>query len=111
MTFWQKQRTIVDSLFLLVGAILTIYIAISAFGYIRNSSEHYSNFILGTVIMAGLMGIRDLCDEKIADQGKRFFAIRMVFTVVALVAATRGELRLAARDVALHLTALDIGKG
>jgi len=88
MTFWQKQRAAADGLFLLVGIILTIYIAISAFGFVRNSSEHYSNFILGTVLMAGLMGVRSLCDEKIADLGKKFFAARMAFTVVALAAAT-----------------------
>lgn len=87
---WQISRKFVDVLFLLVGVILTIYIAIAAFGYVRSSSIYYSNFILAVVVMAGLLAIRNLCDEKITEIGKHFFKLRMVFAVGALISATMG---------------------
>ena len=46
---WSTLRKLVDLPFLITGVILTFYIAASAFGLVKNSSEHYSNFILGTV--------------------------------------------------------------
>ncbi|WP_435230041.1 TRAP transporter permease [Pseudopelagicola sp. nBUS_20] len=87
---WKLTRNIVDTLFLLVGFCLTLYIAIAAFGYVRSSSIHYSNFILAIVVMAGLLAVKSLCDEKIVGFGKRFFWVRLVFAVGALLAATVG---------------------
>ena len=54
---WSKLRKLVDLPFLITGVVLTFYIAASAFGLVKNSSEHYSNFILGTCIMTGLLAI------------------------------------------------------
>jgi TRAP transporter 4TM/12TM fusion protein len=85
MTAWEKLRTAVNTSFLVVGTVLTFYVGIATFGLIKNASEHYSNFILGTVLMTGLLAIRDLCDEKIEDRVKKFFAARMVFSVIAFV--------------------------
>jgi TRAP transporter 4TM/12TM fusion protein len=87
---WQKPRKFVDVAFLLVGLGLTIYIAFAAFGFVRSSSIHYSNFILAIVVMAGLLAIRNLCDERIAGSTRRFFGVRMVFAVLALISATVG---------------------
>ena len=88
MTFWINLRRAVDIPFLITGVILTFYIAASAFGLIKNSAEHYSNFILGTCIMTGFLAIRGLVDEKINKIVKPFFVGRLVFSVVALVLAT-----------------------
>ena len=54
MSAWKKLRIAVDIPFLLIGAALTIYIGFAAFGFVKNSSEHYSNFILGICLMTGL---------------------------------------------------------
>ena len=82
---WSTLRKLVDLPFLITGAILTFYIAASAFGLVKNSSEHYSNFILGTCIMTGLLAIRGLADEKISGAVKPFFAVRLSFATIAFV--------------------------
>lgn len=74
---WKRLRRLVDIPFLLVGGVLTFYIAIAAFGLVKNSAEHYSNFILGTCVMTGLLAIRNLCDEKLRDRVRRFFHARL----------------------------------
>jgi len=88
MTIWKKIRTAADIPFLITGAVMTVYIGIAAFGFLKNSSEHYSNFILGTCIMSGLIGVRNLCDEKILNTSRRFFGWRMAFAILALVTST-----------------------
>lgn len=82
---WSTLRKLVDLPFLITGAILTFYIAASAFGLVKNSSEHYSNFILGTCIMTGLLAIRGLADEKISGAVKPFFSVRLSFATIAFV--------------------------
>jgi len=99
MSRWKKMRVAVDIPFLLVGAALTFYIGIAAFGFLKNSSEHYSNFILGTCMMTGLLGIRNLCDERLGGKDmmsetgddmhlRPYFWPRFVFAVFALVGST-----------------------
>ena len=88
MTFWINLRRVADIPFLITGIILTFYIAASAFGLVKNSAEHYSNFILGTCIMTGLLAIRGLADEKINDSVKPLFLGRFVFSTTALALAT-----------------------
>ena len=88
MTFWINLRRAVDIPFLITGVILTFYIAASAFGLVKNSAEHYSNFILGTCIMTGFLAIRGLVDEQINKTVKPLFAGRLIFSIVALVLST-----------------------
>ena len=88
MTNWKKLRIAFDIPFLVTGVVLTIYICFAAFGYIKNSSEHYTNFILGTCMMTGFLALRKLCEEKIEEIVKRFFAIRFTFALFALVTST-----------------------
>ncbi|APX89042.1 hypothetical protein BV394_04285 [Brevirhabdus pacifica] len=93
-----------DIAFLAVGGLLTVYIAFSAFGFVRNSSEHYSNFILGVVVMSGLLAVRNLCDERIAGAVRPMFWPRLAFAAASLIVATlaMGYVRLNA--VALETT-------
>lgn len=94
---WKTLRTAADVPFLLTGLALTIYIGFAAFGYTSNSSEHYSNFILGVVVMTGLLAVRNLCDEKLGipdpETGmlrpvRPYFRGRFAFAAVALIMAT-----------------------
>lgn len=87
MLNWNRLRTAVDIPFIMIGLALTIYIGFAAFGFLKNSSEHYSNFILGTCLMTGLLAIKKNCDEKIFGLSGRFFKIRFAFSVVAFVAS------------------------
>ena len=98
---WQTLRKITSFVFVCIGIVLTIYIAFSAFGFVKNSSEHYSTFILGICLMTGFLAIRNLCDErlgltnKMSETGeerkpKRFFWPRFVFANFALIGAAVG---------------------
>jgi TRAP transporter 4TM/12TM fusion protein len=88
MTLWKKLRAAANIPFMITGFVLTGYIGAAAFGLIKNSAEHYSNFILGTCIMCGLIAVRSMCDEKINEVGRRFFGARMAFVIAALVFST-----------------------
>lgn len=101
MITWQNLRTAVNIPFIAIGLLLTVYIGFSAFGYVKNSSEHYSNFILGICLMTGLLAIRNLCDEKtgtelIASEGgvsegvRPWFGLRFALAVTALVMSAVG---------------------
>lgn len=96
MTVWHRLRTAAEIPFLIVGGVLTVYIGISAFGLIKNASEHYSNFILGTCLMTGLLAIRDLCDEKARGTTKKLFIPRLIFAAAAALgsAVAMGYVRL-----------------
>jgi len=94
---WKTLRTAADIPFFLTGLALTIYIGFAAFGYTSNSSEHYSNFILGVVVMTGLLAVRNLCDEKLGIPDpetdmlrpvRPYFWGRFAFAAVALIMAT-----------------------
>ncbi|MEK9673433.1 MAG: TRAP transporter fused permease subunit [Rhodospirillaceae bacterium] len=85
---WKKLRIYTDWPFLVVGAVLTFYIGIAAFGLVKNSADHYSNFILGTVLMTGLLALRNLCDEQINQTVGRWFWPRFWFTAAAFVVAS-----------------------
>lgn len=88
MTGWQRLRTAADVPFVAIGMVLTLYIGAAAFGHIKNSSEYYSNFILGVCVMSGLLAIRTLCDERIDGPRRRLFWLRFAFAVAALLAST-----------------------
>lgn len=82
---WKRARLIANVPFMAIGAILTVYIGVAAFGYVKNSSVYYSTFILGICLMSGLLAIRNLCQEKIDGQQHKLFVPRLAFTVAALV--------------------------
>ena len=96
MSGWKRLRIAVDVPFLIIGASLTVYIGFAAFGFVKNSSEHYSNFILGICLMTGLLAIRNLCDEKLGGKNmmsetgedmhtRPYFWPRFAFALTAFV--------------------------
>ena len=85
---WKLLKQITDVPFLAVGALLTVYIGVATFGFVKNSSEYYSNFILGVCLMSGLLSIRYHCLEQIEGPLKALFWPRFAFTIVALVMST-----------------------
>jgi len=98
---WRILRKITSFTFVAIGILLTVYIGFSAFGFVKNSSEHYSNFILGTCLMTGLLAIRNLCDERLgvanamSETGanakkKPFFWPRFVFAWCAFIGGAIG---------------------
>jgi TRAP transporter 4TM/12TM fusion protein len=76
-----------NGLFWAMGLLLSFYLAAAALGYVRNSSEHYSNFILGSVVMSGAISIQDLIDRRQADAAVRWFWFRLGFAIIATILA------------------------
>ena len=91
----------VSGVFICVGTVLTLYIVIATFGWIRNSSQHYTNFVLATLTMAGLLIVRNLLDEKMGGLPRPFWRLRLAVGVAALAVVTGGALYL--RIHAVHL--------
>ncbi len=71
-----------------VGAALTAYVGIAVFGFVRSSSQHYSNFILAIVFLAGVLAIRNLVDDR--RPRYRLFHTRMAIAIAGTLLATVG---------------------
>jgi TRAP transporter 4TM/12TM fusion protein len=84
-----RLRIVVEGLFWLFGIALSVYLAAACFGYVSNSSEHYSNFILGVVGMSGFMTINELIDQRLSksDTDSVWFWPRCLIAVAATVLA------------------------
>lgn len=87
---WHKTRSIIRFLFAVTGLLLSISIAAALFGYIRSSSAHYSGFVLGIVIMSGLVGLRSLLDEHLENNRSRYFYIKCIVALGGFILATTG---------------------
>ena len=87
---WYKARTVIHFLFVTTGVLLSGSIAVALFGYIRSSPAHYSSFVLGIVIMSGLLGLRNLLDEHLQDNRSRYFNIRCIAALAGFILAATG---------------------
>ena len=89
LRFFAVVRRLATILFWTFGTALSLYLAAAAFGYVRNSSEHYSNFIFGVVGMSGFLTLIDLSDERLArPQGPdRWFWPRFAIAAAATLLA------------------------
>lgn len=95
------MRKAVNIGFMTLGTTLTVYIAIATFGFIANSSEHYTNFVLAIVSLAALLLLQEQLDERIEGPVRRWWAFRIGTALVASVLAVAGAAYL--RWFALHL--------
>lgn len=84
-----RLRIVVEGLFWLFGVALSVYLAAACFGFVSNSSEHYSNFILGVVGMSGFMTINELIDQRLSksDSNGAWFWPRFFIAVAGTVLA------------------------
>lgn len=80
-------RGVANGVFWAVGLALSFYLAAAAFGFVRNSSEHYSNFILGTVIMSGVISVQGFIDQRRSGAAVRWFWFKLGFALSATVLA------------------------
>lgn len=97
-------RKVVTAAFWLIGLALTFYLGLATFGLFRNSSEHYSNFMLAVLVMSGLLAVRNLLDERLRGSMPRFWWGRMTFAVLALVLAAGSTGYIRVNAVALETT-------
>ena len=87
---WRTIRRAVIILFWFAGIGLTLYIGVNVFGFIRNSSEHYSNFVLAIVFISGLIAIRNAIDERLRGETGPYFWARLAIAVAAMAIAVAG---------------------
>lgn len=87
---WTKVRLAISIPFWATGAILTFYIGLNVFGLIRNSSEHYTNFVFAIVVMAGLLAVRGVVDTAVAGTPVRLFLPRLIAASVSALIAIIG---------------------
>ena len=89
---WHNTRSLIHFLFVSTGLLLSVSIAAALFGYIRSSSAHYSGFVLGIVIMSGLVGLRNLLDEHLENNRSRYFYGKCIVALGGFILATTGAL-------------------
>ena len=87
---WDKVRSAIHFLFLTTGVLLSGAIAVSLFGYIRSSPAYYSSFVLGIVVMSGLLGLRDLLDQHLKRNKRKYFQLRCVVAVSGFLMGATG---------------------
>jgi TRAP transporter 4TM/12TM fusion protein len=63
-------------------------VGIAVFGFIRSSSQHYSNFILAVVFLAGVLAIRNIIDDR--RPRYRLVRTRMAIAIAGTLLATLG---------------------
>ncbi len=79
---WQRGRRFVDTAFLVTGSVLTLYIVVSVFGLVRNSAEHYTNFLLAIVVMSALLGASESMDKSARGELRGLRRAGSMFAVV-----------------------------
>ncbi len=84
----ERVYRVLSWVFWAAGAGLTAYVGVAVFGFVRSSSQHYSNFILAIVFLAGVLAIRNLIDER--RPRYRLAHARMVIAIIGTVLATTG---------------------
>ncbi len=74
------------------GALLTVYVTLALFGYVRSSSQHYAAFTFAVMFMAGLISVRIALERRAADPGWRWFGARLAVALTGFVLAAAGGL-------------------
>ena len=74
----------------IAGALLTVYVTLALFGYVRSSSQHYAAFTFAVMFMAGLISVRTTLERRAADPEWRWFPARLAIAVAGFVLAAAG---------------------
>ncbi len=73
--------------FITFGSFLTIYIGISVFGLISNSKVYYATFVFFIMCMSSMHAFRELLDEHIDNNRKKFWKTRLYITIAGSILA------------------------
>jgi TRAP transporter 4TM/12TM fusion protein len=74
------------------GTLLTVYVTIALFGYVRNSSQHYAVFVFAVMFISGMSAVRICVERRRWEPGYRWFWPRMAVAFVGWLLATLGSL-------------------
>ncbi|MDZ7749202.1 MAG: TRAP transporter fused permease subunit [Halofilum sp. (in: g-proteobacteria)] len=82
---WAGVALGIDVVFWILGAGLTAYLAGAALGFSPDSAQHYSNFALVVLVMAGVLAVRNLVYSRRDGLPVRAFWPRLAVALIALV--------------------------
>jgi len=74
------------------GAALTVYVTLALFGFVRSSSQHYAAFTFAVMLMAGLISVRGVLDQRIFNPESRWFRTRLLVALAGFLLASAGGL-------------------
>ncbi len=87
---WKRARFALTLVFWGLGVLLTLYVAISITGAIRNASQHYALFVLVILILSGFLGMRNGIDSRLSGAPAKRYWPRIAASAVGLVVAATG---------------------
>ena len=76
----------------IAGALLTVYVTLALFGFVRSSSQHYAAFTFAVMFISGVAAIRMAIDQRQAQPGYRWFWPRLGTATLGWLLATLGGL-------------------
>jgi TRAP transporter 4TM/12TM fusion protein len=74
------------------GALLTVYVTLALFGYVRSSSQHYAAFTFAVMLISGLVSVRAAIVRRLAEGSSRAFSLQLAIALAGLVMAAGGGL-------------------
>ncbi|TAN48064.1 MAG: TRAP transporter fused permease subunit [Betaproteobacteria bacterium] len=74
------------------GGLLTLYVTLALFGFVRSSSQHYAAFTFAVMLMSGLISVRTILGQRLLDPASRWFRTRLGAALLGFVLATAGGL-------------------
>jgi TRAP transporter 4TM/12TM fusion protein len=72
------------------GALLTVYVTLALFGYVRSSSQHYAAFTFAVMFMTGLVAVRGTILTRAMDPAARWFRTRLALSFAGFALAAAG---------------------
>ena len=82
-----RIRSVVENSFIALGTILTLYIAISVFGFISNSKVYYATFVFFIMCMSSLHAFKELLDDYVSGTLRSYWKTRLGIAIVGTVLA------------------------
>ena len=76
----------------IAGGLLTLYVTLALFGYVRSSSQHYAAFTFAVMFMAGLVSVRVAIERRASDPESRGFLARLAVALAGFALAAGGGL-------------------
>ena len=66
---WRKADRVLDTLTLVVGVLMIVYVGFAVFGFVASSARHYAAFVLFVMVMSCFASFKVLVGQRI---GKRY---------------------------------------
>jgi len=89
----------------IAGAMLTVYVTLALFGFVRSSSQHYAAFTFAVMLIAGLVSVRTALQARATDARSRAFWPKLAIALAGLAMASGGGLYILVNATRLEVAA------